>query len=67
MGLPCSRRVGKGGVALFWHVRIDAQITPIPIDDDKMIGIRYEALRGVYVYIFQVYVPCSNHSIYVFR
>lgn len=62
-----TRRVGKGGVALMWKRQIDQYITPLDIDDDKIVGIQYEVAKYVYMYIFQVYLPCSNHPIQEFR
>ena len=58
---PGRRRVGKGGVALLWHRRIDYKITPLSIDDDRIVGLQYEITPSAYVCVFQVYFPCSNH------
>ncbi|XP_053395834.1 uncharacterized protein LOC128555985 [Mercenaria mercenaria] len=62
-----SRNVGKGGVALLWHVKHDKYITPLNIDDDRIIGIQYQVSKQQYIFIFQVYLPCSNYSILTFR
>ncbi len=60
--LPSRRRVGKGGVAFMWKVDLDQYVVPIPMDDDRIICLQFEVTRGVYMYIFQIYLPCTNHS-----
>ena len=64
---PSNRRVGKGMVALMWHKRLDKFVLPLSIDDDRIIGIKFEFSRDNCIYFFQVYLPCSNHSIEIFR
>ena len=59
--LPGCRRVGKGGVALLWHKRVDHKITPLSFEDDRIVGLQYEISPSAYVYIFLVYFPCTNH------
>ena len=58
---PGRRRVGKGGVALLWHNRIDHKITPLSFENDRTIGLQLEISPLNYVYLFQFYLPCSNH------
>lgn len=58
---PGRRRVGKGGVALLWHRRIDHKITPLTFEDDRIIGLQLEISPLNFIYVFQVYLPCSNH------
>ena len=58
---PGRRRVGKGGVALLWHNRIDHKITPLLFEDDT--GLQLEVSPLNYVYLFQVYLSCSKHPI----
>ena len=60
---PGRRRVGKGGVALLWHKRLDSIITPLSFEDDRIIGLQIEISPSFYVYVFQTYFPCSNHPI----
>ena len=50
---PGSRRVGKGGVAILWHIKYDKNIYPLPIDYDRVIGARFETETGVF--FFQPY------------
>ncbi len=50
-----------------WHKRLNHCITPLCVDDDRIIGIQYQLSSTAYVYLFQVYLPSSNHSINVFR
>ena len=40
---------------------------PLSNDDDRILGIRYELTPTECAFFFQVYLPCSNHSIAVFR
>ena len=39
---PSKRRMGKGGVALLWHRKYDRCISPLSLDDDRIIGIKFE-------------------------
>ena len=61
---PGNRRVGKGGVAIMWHKRWDSCVTPLPLDDDRIVGVHPLANMCSF---FQLYLPCSNHSIDIFR
>ena len=56
------RRVGKGGVALLWHNRIYHIFTPLSFKDDRINGLQLEISPLNYVYLFQVYLPCSNYQ-----
>ena len=60
--LPSNRKVGKGGVALLWHNKWDNKVTPIDIDDDRIIGIELLIDSSNYCFIFQVYLPCKNYA-----
>ena len=64
---PGKRRVGKGGVAILWHKKHSKKVFPLSTDDDRILGIRYELTPTECAFFFQVYLPCSNHSIAVFR
>ncbi|WAR10952.1 hypothetical protein MAR_036028 [Mya arenaria] len=46
-----AKGAGKGGVALLWHKQLDHVVSPLPIDEDRLI----------------VYLPCSNHTSLIFR
>jgi hypothetical protein len=65
--LPSSRRVGKGGVSILWHIKYDKYISPIDIDDDRIVGIQLQLSPSQFVFFFQVYLPCRNHAIACFR
>ncbi|MEW8562290.1 MAG: hypothetical protein AB2541_09300, partial [Candidatus Thiodiazotropha sp.] len=65
--LPSQRRVGKGGVAILWHKKHENNVYPLNIDDDRIVGIKYEINTTCSIYLIQVYLPCSNHSIENFR
>ena len=62
-----KRRVGKGGVALMWHRKFNSMISPMTIDCDRIIGIQLQLSENSTLYIIQVYLPCSNHSIQTYR
>ncbi|MCG8048788.1 MAG: reverse transcriptase family protein [Candidatus Thiodiazotropha taylori] len=64
---PSKRRVGKGGVAILWHRRFDSFMYPLSLDDDRIIGVKLEMGTGLCIYFFQVYLPCANHPIEVFK
>ena len=54
------RRVGKGGMALLWHKRLDHKlIARLSFEDD--IGLQLEISPTVNIYLFRVYLPCSNN------
>ena len=65
--LPRTRRVGKGGVAFLWRKQLDQHITCLDVDDDRIIGIEYKVNTELSMYIFQVYFPCSTHSVNIYR
>ena len=67
LNLPSTRRVGKGGVAIFWHKRLDCYVSPLLIEEDRIVGVQLELFPYEYIFIFQVYLPCSNHSITDYR
>ena len=58
-----TRKVGKGGVAILWNNRYDNYVVPLNIDSDRIVGIQLQNSPGDFVFIFQVYLPCSNHNI----
>lgn len=61
------RKVGKGGVALLWHKALNDFVTPLDIDNDRICGVQYRFNEQLFIYILQVYAPCSNHSINTYR
>ena len=64
---PSRRRVGKGGVAILWHKKYDNYVIPLSLDDNRVIGIKFELNRDNSIFLFQVYLPCTNHSIDMFK
>ena len=42
-------------------------ITPLSIDGDIIVGVQLQIAPSVYAFIFQVYLPCSNHSVAVYK
>ena len=63
LNFPGRRKVGKGGVAILWHKKHNQNIAPLDIDDDRIIGIKYNCGVNSAIYLFQMYLPCSNHSL----
>ena len=64
---PGRRRVGKGGVAILWHKKHNANIVPLFFDDDRIIGVKFVLNHNCSFCFFQVYLPCSNHPISSYR
>ena len=64
---PSSRKVGKGGVAIFWHRSLDNLVIPLETDSDRICGIHYTFNQHLQFYILQVYAPPSSHSIQVYK
>jgi len=54
-------------VTLLWRKDIDDHVSPLMCDDDRIIGIQYQVSPSNYVFIFQLYFPCINHSIDSFK
>lgn len=61
--LPSRRKVGKGGVALFWRRTLESRVAILNIDDDRLVGIQYQVSHDSYIYIVQTYLPSANHPI----
>ena len=64
---PSRRMVGKDRVAKLWHKKYDKCVIPLSLDDDRVIGIKFEIDRDNSIFFFQVYLPCTNHSIDKFK
>ena len=64
---PSRRKVGKGGVALFWKKELDKYVSLLNIEDDRLMGIEYQVTKGCYIYIIQAYLPSSNHCMQEFK
>ena len=39
---PKFQNIAKGGVALLWHRKYNDNITPLHIDDDRIVGVKIE-------------------------
>jgi len=63
----CKRKVGEGGVSILWHQKYDDCIVPLNIDSDRIVGIQFEHNPRQFMYFLQVYLPCTNHSISIYR
>ena len=64
--LPSKRKIGKGGVALLWRHELNDRVSPLEIDD-RITGLQLQISPSNYVFIFQVYLPCTNHSNVIYR
>ena len=64
---PSRRKVGKGGVALFWKRELDKYISLLDIDDDRLVGIEYQVAKEYYMYVIQMYLPSTNHCMQDFK
>lgn len=49
--LPGNRKVGKGGVAILWHNSMSNLVTPLDIDNDRIIGIQLQVAPGAYMFL----------------
>jgi len=65
--LYSKRKLDKGSVTLLWYRHLDDFIIPLSIDDDHSVGIQFQITPQQYMFLFQVSLPCSNHSITVYR
>ncbi|MES9884950.1 MAG: endonuclease/exonuclease/phosphatase family protein, partial [Sedimenticola sp.] len=61
-----NRRVGKGGVAILWHKRLDQFVQPIQTMDDRIAVIKL-TFPNETLYIVQVYLPTSRYPIQTFK
>ena len=62
-----NRRVGKGGVALYWNKKYDRIVSKLPPISDRMIGIQIELSPSNFLFVFQVYLPSKNHNMETFK
>ena len=60
-------KLGKGGVSIMWHKRLTDRVQPLDIDDHRVIGIKLQLSPNNVMFIFQVYMPCTNHSLDTFK
>lgn len=67
LSLPTRRKVGKGGVAILCHKRLSQFITPLTIDDDRIACVQVQLSPGLFLFVFQVYLPYSNHPVEIYR
>ena len=59
--------MGKGGVCLIWHKQYNTYVVPLSIDDDRIVGIQLQTAPGQFMFIFQLYLPCSNNPVNKYR
>ena len=46
---------------------MDNKFTPLPIEEDRIIVVQIEIFPAEYIFVLQVYFPCSNYSIAEYR
>ena len=56
---PSNRRVGKGGVAILWHRKYDPFISRLELDDERIIGIKYETDTSSCIFFSGVLTLCQ--------
>ena len=67
LDLPSKRKVGKGGICLLWKKCLNNKITDLQLNKKNIIGLKLNMSSKQHVFIFQVYMPCSNYSNSVFK
>ena len=65
--LATNKYSSKGGVSLLWHRRWDPYINVLDFNTDNIIGVQVQISKDHFLYVIQVYTPCSNHSIARYR
>jgi len=45
--------------------KLERVVLPL-FDDDRIVGVHLQIAPSVNAFIFQVYLPCSNHSVAVY-
>jgi len=51
-GIYSTIHIGKGGVAIMWHKKHTNSVTPLCIDDDRIIGVQYKMSSSQFLYVF---------------
>ncbi|WAR26627.1 LOW QUALITY PROTEIN: hypothetical protein MAR_012331 [Mya arenaria] len=54
-------------VLLSYGKKYNDKIVPLNIDSDRLVGIQLQLSPNEYMFFFQLYLPCSNHSISLYR
>lgn len=64
-----TNRIGKGGVCLLWHKRLDNIVEPLQIEppDDRIIGIKVTLSDNEILYVFQVYLPTTRYTVELYQ
>ena len=58
---------GHGGVPLFWRVKFNDFITPIQIDSDRIVEVKFSPSKENTFHLLSVYLPSSSHPTVDFR
>ena len=66
LSIPSKRRVVKRDVCLMWHTQYNNDVVPLSIDD-RIVGIQLQTTLCQFMFIFQLYLPCSNYHMHTYR
>ena len=61
-----NQRIGKGGVGFVWKRTLDKYIEILELDSNYFSAMKLTLCGSSFV-IVQVYLPCSNHNIYILK
>jgi hypothetical protein len=67
LDMPSLRRMGKGGLAMLWPKKWNSHITSLDIVSKYFIGIQIMIKPKTYIILLQIYMPCGNHPMHVYR
>lgn len=59
-------RRGKGGVAIMWRKSLNNNVTLLPIENDRLMGISLQVDNNSYVTILATYLPSANADFNVY-
>jgi len=62
---PSTRNVGKGVLRYFGTESTMNLLFPL-IFDNNIVCIKLQLVPSQYMYIFQIYLPCTNHRLEVY-
>ena len=51
-GIYSTIHIGKGGVAIMWHKKHNNSVTPLCINDDRIIGVQYQVSASQFLHVF---------------
>lgn len=57
----------RGGVALLWKRDLNDRISYLDIDYENIIGIQMQMSQNDFIYIIEVYSPCSKYPLVKYK